>query len=174
MAKLAFTKLGLKPNNTVNIINFNELTIEVKEYLAVNDKLAIISNVINNAIDNNGYYNEGKIRVYFALEIIYAYTNLSFTDKQKEDECKLYDLLVGNGLWNKIWNMIPSNEQQYLTECLYETIKSIYNYKNSVMGILDTVAQDYSNLSLDALGIKQDLADPNNLTLLRDVLTKLG
>jgi hypothetical protein len=55
-----------------------------------------------------------------------------------------------------------------------ETIKSIYAYRNSAMGILDAVASDYSNLNLDAHNIQQALADPNNMELLRNVLTKLG
>lgn len=174
MAKLAFSKLGLKLNNNVGIINYNDLTIEVKDYLPVNDKLAVISNVINNSIDDNGYYNEGKVRVYFVLEVMDAYTNLSFTDKQREDPCKLYDLIVGNEIWARVWDMIIASEKEYLETCLRKTIKSIYEYKNSVMGILENVSQDYSDLNLDATTIQQALGDPNNLTLLKDVLTKLG
>jgi len=43
-----------------------------------------------------------------------------------------------------------------------------------VLGILDTVSQDYSNLDLDATEIQKKLADKDNLALVRDVLTKLG
>ena len=174
MAKVAFSKLGFKLNNTVSEIHCNDLTIEVKNYLSVNEKLVAIGNVINNSVDDNGYYNEGKVRVYFVLEVINAYTNLSFTEKQQEDPCKLYDLIVGNGLWTAVWDIIPEEEKEYLETCLAKTIKSIYDYKNSILGILDTVTKDYSNMQLDASNIKDALADPNNLSLLRDVLTKLG
>lgn len=174
MAKVAFSKLGFKLNNTVSEIHCNDLTIEVKNYLSVNEKLVAIGNVINNSVDDNGYYNEGKVRVYFVLEVIDAYTNLSFTEKQQEDPCKLYDLIVGNGLWTAVWDIIPEEEKEYLETCLAKTIKSIYDYKNSILGILDTVTKDYSNMQLDASNIKDALADPNNLGLLRDVLTKLG
>ena len=174
MAKVAFSKLGFKLNNAVSEIHCNDLTIEVKNYLPVNEKLVVIGNVINNSIDDNGYYNEGKVRVYFVLEVIDAYTNLSFTEKQQEDPCKLYDLIVGNGLWEAVWGIIPEGEKEYLETCLTKTIKSIYDYKNSILGILDTVSKDYSNMQLDASNIKDALADPNNLGLLRDVLTKLG
>lgn len=174
MAKVAFSKLGFKLNNAVSEIHCNDLTIEVKNYLSVNEKLVAIGNVINNSVDDNGYYNEGKVRVYFVLEVIDAYTNLSFTEKQQEDPCKLYDLIVGNGLWEAVWDIIPKGEKEYLETCLAKTIKSIYDYKNSILGILDTVTKDYSNMQLDASNIKDALADPNNLGLLRDVLTKLG
>ena len=174
MAKLAFSKLGLKPNNNIIKIDYNDVVIEVKEYLPVNDKLGLIGNVINAAADDNGYYNEGKIRIYFALEVIDAYTNLTFTEKQKEDPCKLYDLFVCNGVWQRIWDSIGQDDKIFLEACLHETIISIYEYKNSVMGILDTVSQDYSNMNLDATNIQKALGDPNNMGLLREVLTKLG
>ena len=174
MAKLAFSKLGLKPNNNFSIIAHNGVEIEVKDYLPVNEKLELIGNVINNAIDDNGYYNEGKVQVFFALEVTSAYTNITFTDKQREDPCKLYDLLIGNEIWAKIWDAMLASEKDFLEECLYETIHSIYEYKNSVMGILENISQDYDNLNLDALGIQQALGDPENMALLKNVLTKLG
>jgi hypothetical protein len=34
-----------------------------------------------------------------SLEIIYNYTNLSFTEKMKEDPFKLYDILINNNLY---------------------------------------------------------------------------
>ena len=174
MAKVAFSKLGFKPVNEVTNIAINDLTIEVKQYLPVNTKLELLGNVINNSIDDNGYYNEGRIRVFFVLEIMSTYTNLSFTEKQQDDPCKLYDLIVGNNLWDKVWYSIPTQEREFLEDCLIKSIKAIYEYKNSVLGILDTVSKDYSNLNLDATNIQQTLSDPNNLTLLKDVLTKLG
>lgn len=42
------------------------------------------------------------------------------------------------------------------------------------MGILDTISQDYSNLNLEASAIQEKLADPENMTLLKSVLSKLG
>lgn len=174
MAKVAFSKLGLKSNNNFVTITHNDITIEVKDYLPINSKLELIGNVINSAVDDNGYYNEGKVRLYFVLEVISAYTNLSFTDKQREDPCKLYDIIVGNELWAKVWDAMYAGEKDFLEACLNKTIHAIYEYKNSVMGILDTVSQDYSALKFDASDIKANISDPNNLELLRDVLTKLG
>ena len=44
----------------------------------------------------------------------------------------------------------------------------------SIYGILDAMKQDYSNLELDAESIREKIADPKALELLKDVLTKLG
>ena len=89
MAKLAFTKLGLKTNTDIETLEFNEQTIEIKQYLPVNDKLTLISEVINNSADENNFANPVKVEVYVTIAIIEAYTNITFTDKQKEDIPKL-------------------------------------------------------------------------------------
>ena len=174
MAKLSFTKLGLKANQEIGHIFYGEQDIEVKFYLPVNEKLELISKVINLSADDNNFANPIKVDIYFALEVIDAYTNISFTDKQKEDPCKLYDLLVGNGLYKKILDIIPLDEITHLITGLRESVKAVYDYRNSVMGILDTISTDYSNLNLDASIIQQKLADPENMELLKTVLTKLG
>lgn len=176
MAKIGLTKLGLSKDkiSSVSTIEWNEQTIEIKKYLPINDKLVLISNIINSALDDNNFYNPLKVELFSMLAILENYTNLSFTEKQKEDPCKLYDLLESNGLINAIINVIPKEEYETIIEAIEETIKSIYNYNNSVYGILDNIQRDYSNLNLDASEIQQKINNPENLTLLKDIMTKLG
>ncbi len=174
MAKVSFTKLGLVKNQEVKNVEWGEYMIEVKQYLPINEKLNLISNVINFAHDENNYSNPVKVDVYTALEIMYAYTNINFTDKQKEDVTKLYDLIVSSGLYAKVLEAIPSNEHCNLLNAIKKSIDAIYAYQNSIMGILDTINSDYSNLNLNASEIQKKLADPNNMELLRDILAKLG
>ena len=103
-----------------------------------------------------------------------AYTNISFTDKQKEDIMKLYDLIAGSGLAVAVLNAIPADEYDFILEGTEETIQSIYSYNNSVMGILENISADYSNLELNATELQKKMNDQENLGLLRDVLVKLG
>lgn len=176
MAKISLTKLGLAKDkiNSLMPLEWNGQQIEIKQYLPINDKLILISNVINSSLDGNNFYNPLKIELFTMLAIVEAYTNISFTDKQKEDPCKLYDLLESNGLIIAIINAIPKEEYETLVETIEEQTKSIYSYNNSIYGILDTISQDYSKLNLDATEIQQKISDPENLTLLKDIMTKLG
>lgn len=174
MAKIGFTKLGLKPNNEIQYIEFNEQTIEVKQYLPVEEKLELITNVLELSHDSNNFSNPVKVSVYTTLEIIEKYTNVNFTEKQKENPTKLYDLLVGNGFAAAVIKAIPEPEYDEILTGIKQTIKSVYKYQNSILGILDTVSQDYSNLNLDATEIQKKLADPNNMELLKGIMTKLG
>ena len=174
MAKVSFTKLGLKKNEEIGILHINEQDIEVKQYLPINEKLELISSVINSAADENNFSNPVKENVFLTLEILYHYTNINFTDKQKEDPVKLYDLVVSSGLVNKVTDLIPEEELDEVINGVVQSVKAIYAYRNSVLGILESISQDYSALNLDATEIQQKLADPDNMALLKQVLTKLG
>ena len=154
MAKVSFTKLGLKKNEDVGILHINEQDIEVKQYLPINEKLELISSVINSAADENNFSNPVKENVFLTLEILYHYTNINFTDKQKEDPVKLYDLVVSSGLVNKVTDLIPEEELDEVINGVAQSVKAIYTYRNSVLGILESISKDYSNLDLDATEIQ--------------------
>lgn len=174
MAKIGFTKLSLKRKNEVKTITINNNQIEIKQYLPVNDKLDLIARVINGAHDQNNFPNPIKIEVIGTLEMIMAYTNISFTEKQKEDIPKLYDLLEENGVIKDIISQIPEDEYNFIIDGINKTVDAVYTYNNSILGILEAVSKDYSNLDFDATQIQKKMADPENLKLVRDVLTKLG
>jgi hypothetical protein len=103
-----------------------------------------------------------------------AYTNISFTEKQKEDVCKLFDSITSSGLLAVIRDAIPEEEYGYLYHDINACVSAVYSYKNSVMGILENITTDYENLNFDASAIQQKLADPQNLELLKGVMAKLG
>lgn len=175
MAKVAFSKLGLKKKTPeVKTVKINDVDVEVKQYLPVEEKLQLISNVLNNAVDDMSFLNPVKLDVYTNLEIVYFYTNLTFTDKQKEDPQKLYDLLEENDVFLTVIQSMDADEYRDLVGWVQDTVDSYTKYKDSALGILEAVSADYSNLDLEATDIQKKIADPDNLTLLKDVMTKLG
>lgn len=174
MAKIAFGKLQLTKNTSVNTIDWNGISIEVIQYLPTDDKTAMFERVLNSAVDDNGYYNITKINFWLDLEILFTYTNISFTEKQKEDLFKLYDLVKGNGLLKAIKEAMNQDELTEIIDTVWGMVKNIYQYHCSALGIMKMLNTDYSNLNLEADEIKSKIADPENLTLLKDVLTKLG
>lgn len=176
MAKVAFSKLGLKKGTSVvkGVKLTADIEVEVLQYLPVNDKLKLIAAVLNGSADENNFPNPVKIEIIGNLEIVKAYSNLSFTEKQLEDPAKLYDLLEQHGIINSIIAAIPTVEYEFLINGIAKTIEAYYNYRNSIYGILDTIGQDYSNLDFDAQKLQKEIGDPENLELLKAVLTKLG
>ena len=183
MAKIAFSKLGVKKNTDVKIIKWNDQEIEVKQYLPIEEKLELISKILNQSIDDNGYYNVARVHIFRILEIVFAYTNISFTDKQKEDVFKLYDMIISSGLWYELYHYegcgrevgaIPEDEYEAIHVWVEKMIDNIYKYRNSALGIMETISADYNNLNFDSENIRKNLSNPENLALVKDVLTKLG
>lgn len=174
MAKISFTKLNLHKNDEVASFEWNDQTIEVKQYLPIQEKMDLISSVLNQCQDENNFINEAKLSLFMDLEMVFKYTNINFTEKQKEDPAKLYDLLAGSGLFDEIFHCVPESEYKCIAIWLNKTAEHIYSYRNSIYGILDAMNTDYNNLELDAEALKQKIADPDSLELLKGVLTKLG
>ena len=175
MAKVPFSKLKCKINEDSIPLQIGEETIAVKQYLPIQEKLELIGKVIMAAHEQDeNYSNPVKAGVYRDLEVIFAYTNISFTDKQKEDLPKLYDMLYSSGIITEVLKNIPEDEYMEIVFGVRDSIEAIYKYQNSVLGILDTIKADYSNLEYDANAIKESLGNPENLSLLKNVLTKLG
>ncbi len=174
MAKISFTKLGLKKNTNVINLTWNDQIIEIKEYLPIEEKIAVIERIVNQSLDDNNFANPARVRINAALEIVFAYTNINFTDKQKEDRLALYDLLAGAGLLKAIYDALPSNEYTIMDTTVWEVIDEIYRYKTSVLGILQAISQDYSNLDLDAEKIREKLGNKENVEFLKNVMDKMG
>lgn len=175
MAKVGFGSLKItKVDDRVNTFTFNEKEIEVKRYLPFSDKLTLIGNAINLAADGNRFANPMKIDMYLDLEIMFAYTNISFTDKQKEDLVKLYDMLASAGFFEAMYNVIEEEEASTIHYNAARLAENMYGQMNSVYGIMENIANDYSEVGAQAEDIQKKIADPNNIALLKDVMTKLG
>ena len=123
MAKISLNKLGLKIDDSVSIVKFNDQDIEVKHYLPVNEKLDLISAVINESADDLKFYNVGKLEIFKVIEMIKHYTNINFTEKQLEDAAKLYDLLDSTGLVSELLAVIPDAEKDFIEDVLFDTVE---------------------------------------------------
>ena len=176
MAKVSFSKLGLSKNTDIKNFEYNGQNIEVKQYLPINDKATLVATILNYTLNNgeNRFPNPLQVEVFTLLQIIEKYTNITFTEKQKEDPAKLYDLIYGSTLWNMIMDNININDYTALLNYCDEAIDAYYKYHNSVFGVLDSINNDYNKSSLEAQEIYKYLNDPENMSMLRDVLAKLG
>lgn len=175
MAKVPFSKLGLKKaKEDIKTIEFNGISIEVKQYLPIDDKLQFVVNVISNAADGNRFYNPIKIEAFTTLEFLFYYTNLSFTDTQKKDLGKLFDICVSNGLVQEVLDAIPADEVGEVRNLVKNSADNIYAQMNSAMSIVEAfINRDVGDMTAQAIDIQEKLANPENLALLRDVMTKL-
>lgn len=141
MAKVSYANLKLKTDTSFNTFDFQGQTIEVLNYLPIEDKYDLVMITLQNS-EENGIYNPVKLDMYFHLYLVYMYTNLSFTEKQKFNEQKLYDALKSNGFIDAL--LANMNEVEY--NDLYEYImicqEDILHYRNTAGAVLQSVIQD--------------------------------
>lgn len=175
MAKTPFTKLKCQVNKDIIPVQIGDETIAVKQYLPLQEKLALMERVIEQAHNENyDYANPMLMNAIRDLELVYAYTDISFTEKQKEDIPKLYDSLKSSGILDMILDAIPKGENYSISEGIYKTSKAIYEYRNSVKGILEHIKNNYDDLNFNVNEITEKLGDAQNLEFVKDLLTKIG
>ena len=176
MARFPYTKLNAKINQEIKTIEVEgaETVIEVRQYLPVDEKLGLIGRVIELAHDDNNFANPLKLRVYFALEVIDCYTKIAFTEKQKENVVKLYDSLYSSGWVDTIFETIPEKELGELEAALYESVDAFYSYRTSILGVMENINTDYSNLNFDITDLQEKLSNGENIELVKKIMENLG
>lgn len=173
--KVGLTKLGLKKEQSVSIIEWNGQEIEILNYLPIQEKLDLISRIVNASLDDNNFANPARLNIFTIMEILYTYTNINFTAKQRENFLDTYDLFVSSGLWHKIFEVLKERgEYDYIQYTTTDVINEIYKYRDSALGILEAIQTDYKNLDLDANEIQEKIANKENVEFLKTVLDKLG
>lgn len=157
---VSYANLKLKLDTSTTTVELNDETkIEVLKYLPINEKYNVIEITLQKAYQE-GIYNPLKLDMYFALNLVYAYTNINFTDKQREDEAKLYDALQSNGILDKIIDVIDDEEYNYLYTLLVETEDKYYQYSKSLVGIVNKISDTVGKNVDDLDNIINDF-DPN-------------
>ena len=136
MAKVSYANLKLKVDQHVETFDFGGQSIEVKQYLPIEDKYDLIMIALQKA-EEDGIYNPVKVQLYFELYMVYMYSNISFTDKQKENETKLYDTLASNGIIASILELIPDEEYNELMSYMKELIQVKTTFNNSAAGLVN-------------------------------------
>lgn len=157
--------------STKTIINEGSPDIMVKQYLPVEQKMALIGNIVNNSADDNNYYNPIRLDMYTVIGIVGLYTDIDLEDTTI---AQAYDILMESGLWEDILDTIPASEIEYIKINTRKILENIYAYKNSIYGVIEGFNNSADNIKLDSEEIQKNLSDPENLKLVKEILTKMG
>lgn len=152
MGKVSYANMKLKVKNNVKTFKFQDNDIEVIQYLSSEDKYSLINITLQKSLEDS-FYNPLKLDVYFHLHLVYMYTDISFTEKQKEDEFKIFDTLKNNGFIDLMLENIPEDEYNYLLKIMEETIEKNEKYKNTVTGVIGKLIDDLPTNAQAAMDI---------------------
>lgn len=140
MAKVSFASMKLKVDDSVKVIKINEKEVEVKQYLPIEDKNSLCEVALHAAAAGT-IYNPLLAEAYFHTFVVIEYTNINFTDNQKADVLKLYDILESNDIINQVIEAIPTKEYELLLESFEEMTEKIGSYMISAKAIADDLLQ---------------------------------
>lgn len=174
MAKVSLTKVTPLKAGEIKEVNIQDEIVQVRQYLPVDEKIALTERVLTRAFDETNYYSIYRLTLYTEIEIIKTYTNFNFTEKQLENIPKLYDLLVLNNIIKIIEDNIPEKELIGLKEKINNEAEHLEKYLNSFAGVMKTITTDYSNTQINVEKIVDDLKNTEGLSTIKDILDKIG
>lgn len=142
--KPTYTKLKLVSDIPEDItIQINGIDVHVKQYLPVEKKLSFIQEVLERAVEKDNFYNPAKIEIFFNLQMLYDYTDIVFTIKQRENFIKMYDVLELNHIFDMVINSIPKEEYETMMNWCDTCAKNLYEFQVSLIGILMNLKETY-------------------------------
>ena len=110
-----------------------------------------------------------QVKIFTTLGFMKYYTNIKFTDKQLADPVKLFDLSISSKLCEEIEKAIPPEEYEFIIHNIEKSITSFYSYRTSLLGILDVLKLDYSDLNAQLSAILGQINDTNSLALINQL-----
>lgn len=141
--KATFANMKLKVDASTKELKIadNLDSIKVLQYLPIQDKYDLIMITLQNAREG-AIYNPLKIDYFFHLYLVYSYTDISFTEKQKENPEKIYDTLTSTGLMDKIIDLIPDSEYKYLKVNMEEIAAGLEEYNSRAGGAIRALIEE--------------------------------
>lgn len=155
MTKITYNKLEL---NNVNIddniiVLDNKQEVSIKAYLPIQDKINLIDMVVQESIvEGTGYVDPILSDIIFHTYIVIFYSNVAFTDSQKQNIFKLYDQMERSGFITKVVQAIPNDEYDHLVTSLEKRIEKVDRDLASVVRLIQEGMEQLKATFSDAEG----------------------
>ena len=156
--KVSFANLKLKVQDISHEVQFSNdngqtIAFSVIDYLPIQDKLDLVNIAIAKSRDGYNNINRYLAKELMNLYIVIMYTNISFTEKQKENEYKLYDILKSNQVIETVIKAMPQQEYLELQTLLEMLIEDEKNMNKSIAGAINNLLENLPKSAEAAQGI---------------------
>jgi hypothetical protein len=167
-----YTDLNLKLNTTTRVISVADQDIHILQYLPIEEKNDIIQLALQNS-EENGIYNLLKLEMFFKLYIVFLYSDINFSQEEKNNMTLVFDTLESNGIINLVLSEIDDNEMRYLRETLTKTLEMKLKYRSTIASVITGFIE---NLPINAETAKNTLEnfDPNQFKMIINMAKELG
>jgi hypothetical protein len=167
---MLFKDMNVTLKNELKTVQIGDnIKFNVKQYLPAEDKNALLEIAMQTA-DQGTILNTFALDAIFHTYLVFKYTDIEFTQEEKENLFTLYDILEDNGIIDAVVAAIPKTEYESLRTYLNEMVDSYLTYRNSARALVEQfsmfapqVAQNLAemsqNIDTDKLAQVINLAD---------------
>ena len=141
MADIKYNELDLKIPTEYKTFKCEDKEIEINDYLPIEDKYDIVMITLQKSLEN-GIYNPIKLDMYFHLNLIYSYTNIIFSEEDRENESKLFDEMKSTGFMDEFLKNINPDEYKELQETIEDIAYDDINYRSSIDSVIRNFIED--------------------------------
>lgn len=169
-----FKDLNLETKiETVSVKVNNATDLQVRTYLPIIEKAALLEYVVNHAIDQEtGRFSPIRVELFYSLAVAHWYADIIFEDDVKALEA--YDALETNGIFDAIAGAIPEDEVQFLTDMVDSTVKDIADFNSSLAGIIQTASRDAEGLNGTITDILEKIENKQGIENLSEIKNVVG
>lgn len=160
-----FKDMKLTVNNAVKEIEIAGQKIAVKQYLPAEDKNAILEIAMQQA-DQGTILNTFSLDALFHLYLVLKYTDIEFSNEDKEDMLKLYDILESNNIIDAVVASIPEEEYKTLRDNLLEMVNNYLTYRNSARALVE----QFSLFAPDIAEKLKDISQNTDINKLQQIV----
>lgn len=159
MAIINYKDLNLTNKNVIKTFKWGDKDIEILGYLPVEDTYDVVMITLQKSFEN-GYYNPIKMDMFFHLNLIYAYTNIVFSDEDRADEAGLFDKLVSSGFMEEFLKNFDEKIYSDLADHIETIAQADIEYRKSFSSVVSKFIEE---LPANAEKMKEivDTFDPN-------------
>lgn len=166
-----FSDIDTKYKKEFKTFTWRDKEIKVSQYLPIDEKIALIDIVLQKSM-HNGMIHPLQLKKYYELGLVYMYSDIVFSEKDRADEAKIYDDLWASGLLDEIIKRIAPREIQTCAEMLKETKIAIEKYKVSAIGIIETLINVIEEEAPHIMDTINNLTPENAQQLLQMISSK--
>lgn len=164
----------IKPKFFSVTMKNNGKTYNLKQFLTSEERLDVTSNILSAVSVYNtelNFLNVLQLEIFKGLYLTEAYTNIKLTEDQWDNPVETFDLLDKNG----ILRIISEADDYFKVSTEIElAAQELYNYKNSAMGIMDNIQNNYKDTNLAIDEVLNKVSDPNAMSFVKEVMEKMG
>ncbi|KFZ25904.1 MAG: hypothetical protein KQ78_01860 [Candidatus Izimaplasma bacterium HR2] len=136
-----------KIENNIKIVKIAEgKIIHVKKYLASDQKMAFVIDIVNRCVDG-GRVIPVSVDIVTYMNFVIYYSDLEI-DLEEKSIFEVYDILVQSNVLRRILEVIPEEELDAMVEYVKESIENEISYASSIAGGIGEMTKVIAEASL--------------------------